>query len=225
MLTPERIDVIVEGLRLGLDRERAVRRSGVTDRSFFNWIQRARHGEKGLYAELLRRVEEVVAPVIPPVSDVQDSVQREFVGKSRTKEVYTERLLTLAIVARVSQVLEALGLPEAKSVREGESFKNGFRPDILIAHVDGTYSICEVKTNRGRPQSRHWSIHNGVGQLLYYFEVFTDEERVDPNHVRLVLLSDFEPDVYLVRAMSKTTPPILHLNVFPLVMGESQPPG
>lgn len=220
ILTEERIDVIVEGLRHGLTANEACRRAKVSRAIYYEWLERGRMEGTGLYAELLRRVREVTHFSAASVDEALRQQAEGFSDKTQDQATYTERLLALAIVARMADVLAALGLPEAKSIRYGTQFQNGFRPDILVEHVDGTWTVFEVKTNMGRRKNRHWAIHNGVGQLLYYLEIFSDERNIPIDRIRLAILADFDADVYLTRAMQKTVRPILYLNVTPFVMGD-----
>jgi transposase len=54
---PERCESILELLRQGVPQQAAAHRSGITEKSFYRWLERGRNEEKGPYHDFVLAVE------------------------------------------------------------------------------------------------------------------------------------------------------------------------
>ena len=102
---------------------------------------------------------------------------------------------------------------EYRLPRRENGKKNGRRIDLLIEHIDDSYTIVEAKGSRGLNHMKDVSLlYGAVGQLLYYHVAFTDHVECSRDQVRLCLLCDWTPDAHFVQAIEQVRPTIQFVN-------------
>jgi hypothetical protein len=145
-------------------------------------------------------------------------VAKRFVAAANGAARYTEAQLRDAVMERLEDVLQLVGLPSLVAASAEHTLPNGMRIDLLVEHVDQSYSIVEIKAAGGdAKKGAGWLLYGTPGQLLYYLEVLCDAYDVPVHRVNLCVLADYDPDAYYLRSIEHVTPRIRFHNVAPLL--------
>lgn len=98
-----------------------------------------------------------------------------FVGKEKE---YEENF-----VENIFEICDLLELPKIKKIERQKRYNiSNFSIiiDIIVFHVDDTYSIFEIKCNNKYPSSQAVSQTNAIGQLLLYSSCLTEIYGAEP---------------------------------------------
>lgn len=105
--------------------------------------------------------------------------------------VGNEKILEDNVFENIDLICQKLSLPEIYAVdRQRRVDAGGFsvKPDIIVRHIDGSFTIFEVKkANSKYPGTGPSNQMNAVGQLLLYGNVF---ESVFHENIRLALIDN-----------------------------------
>lgn len=98
-----------------------------------------------------------------------------FIGKEKDyEENFVENLF---------EICEVLKLPKIKKIERQKRYNIAnfsIIIDVIVFHVDDTYSIFEVKCNNKYPSSQATSQTNAIGQLLLYSSCLTEIYGAEP---------------------------------------------
>jgi transposase len=145
-----------------------------------------------------------------------EAVQRIAAEDGQTR--YTESELQKAVLGKIDDVLSLLGLPAAVAVSSEYVLPNGMRVDILVKHLDDSYTIIETKAAGGdAKKGAGWLLYSTIGQLLYYAEVITDAYGVDHHRLNLCVIADYDPDVYYLRSLERVAARVRFHNIRPFL--------
>ena len=92
-----------------------------------------------------------------------------FIGKEKDYEQN--------FVENLKQVCKALDLPKIKSIERQKRYNiSNFSiiVDVIVFHIDNTYSIFELKCDNKYPSSRAVAQTSAIGQLLLYSSCLTE---------------------------------------------------
>jgi hypothetical protein len=163
----------------------ACEKYGVTGRTLRRWQVRATNDPRlrRLYEAKMSRVDADIADSLTTRSALV--VVRGRGPGARTKGVSKQavRELADAASAEIVAVADLCGLPQVKSVERGHALPSGLRVSLLVAHRDGTYTVCEVLPAGSRELARP------LGHLLFCYESLRMAYRLPASSVRLCVLS------------------------------------
>ena len=109
--------------------------------------------------------------------DVLNEEQRYFyIGIEKDYEKF--------IVNNIEDICDGLNLPKIETIKQQPRYNLemfSIRPDIIVYHVDGTYSVFEIKCSRNKyPSEGAYNQAQAIGQLLLYKSVLKEINGASP---------------------------------------------
>lgn len=135
--------------------------------------------------------------------------------------IYNEALLSTVVLNKQFIICRQLGLPSPVQSRREFRLGVGKRIDVLLEHLDGSFTIIEVKCSAKRSQTstKPAAIYEALGQILYYHEMAI--EQLGDTRIQLVIASDSPEDPILRAAMNRVTLPIQYIDISPFLLKQS----
>lgn len=136
-----------------------------------------------------------------------------------------ERYLAKTFATMLQLMPQYFDWPVARGIHYEYALPSKRRIDMLVEHVDGSYTIVEAKGSRGLNHKKDLSLlYSAVGQLLYYHTAFVNVVQCSRDHVRLCLVCDWTPNADFFETMQQVRPTIQFVNPLRYLSthGESQ---
>jgi hypothetical protein len=187
----------------------------VTQRTLERWRARLRNDPllRRLYDKRMSRVGAEFADSLttrPALVVVRrDESGRRVKGANRR----AARELADAAAAEIVAVAARCSLPEVRSAEHGHTLPSGRRVGLLVAHRDGSYTVCEVA-----PAATHDPVRM-LGHLLFCFEDVRMHYRLPAAAVRLCVLADHDAPPICNRALANVKVEAGFYNIAEVVRG------
>jgi hypothetical protein len=149
----------------------------------------------------------------PVLAIRRDASSRRAAGANRQAACE----LADAAAHEIAAVAALAGLPEVKSVERSHALPSGRRVSLLVAHRDGSYTVCEVMAAVSHEYARL------LGHLLYCFEDVRMGYRLTASSVRLCVLSDCDAPPLWNRVVANIKVGVGFYNILDAVRGRLLP--
>jgi transposase-like protein len=188
---------------------------GVNQRTLERWRARLRNDAllRRLYDERMSRVDAEFADSLTTRPALVVVRRDESGRRAKGANGRAARELADAAAHEIVSVAALAGLPEAKSVERSHALPSGRRVSLLVAHRDGSYTVCEVA-----PEATHDPARM-LGHLLFCFEDVRMNYRLPAAAVRLCVLADHDAPPVWNRVLANVKVEVGFYNILGVVRG------
>lgn len=138
----------------------------------------------------------------PPIVATVDRRKPRRERKRVVQSEYASKEFQLAVANSILEVARFCGLTEVQRVECKFRLRARRRVDLLISHLDGTFTLCDVRAIAWRKKTEQDPIYPAIGQLLFYHAIFTECFSVEPARTRLVIFTDHPWCTYTDKALA-----------------------